>query len=292
LEFIPVMSNKIKIKPIEAALGARVTGIDLGKPIGASDLDAITRAWLDYIVLVFPGQDITQGQQLAFARHFGETGVRARKAEDRPEGTDLHEGIMLITNDKDENGEYVGSLPDGEMFFHHDMCYVPEPHKATMLYGIAIPSSGGDTKFANMYRAYDQVSDRLKDKLRGLTAVQTYNYHPTKIPDVDGDLTGIHHLSQPIFITNPDNGKTALYVNRLMTARINGIAKDESDDILEQLFTIIEKPDNVLQHKWTPGDVVMWDNRSSCHARTDFSAGERRYMRRCTVRGGPMVAAA
>jgi taurine dioxygenase len=109
---------------------------------------------------------------------------------------------------------------------------------------------------------------------------------------VDGDLTDIHHLSQPIFVTNPDSGRTALYVNRLMTARINGLAKDESDAILEQLFEIIEDPENVLQHKWTPGDIVMWDNRCSCHARTDFAPGERRYMRRCTVQGGPMVAAA
>jgi len=282
----------IKIEKLPAALGARVMGIDLGQPVGAADLAAITQAWLDHIVLIFPEQDITQDQQLAFAGYFGDTGARARKVDDRPEGSELHEGIMLVTNDKDGDGNYVGSLPDGEMFFHHDMCYVPEPHKATMLYGIAIPSAGGDTKFANMYRAYDLIPDALKDRLRGRTAIQTYNYHPTEIPDVDGDLTDIHHMSQPIFVTNPDSGRIALYVNRLMTARINGLAKDESDDILEQLFEIIEDPENVLQHKWTPGDIVMWDNRCSCHARTDFAPGERRYMRRCTVQGGPMVAAA
>jgi taurine dioxygenase len=286
------MSTKIKIEPLPTALGARVTGIDLAEPVSAPDVAAITQAWLDKIVLVFPGQDITQEQQLAFAENFGATGVRARKADERPEGIDNHEGIMLVTNDKDENGEYVGSLPDGEMYFHHDMCYVPAPHKATMLYGIAVPPSGGDTKFANMYRAYDLIPDGLKEKLRGRTALQTYNYHPTEIPDVDGDLTDIHHLSQPIFITNPENGRTALYVNRLMTARIDDMDKRESDEILEQLFDLIEAPDNVLQHKWTPGDLVMWDNRSSCHARTDFDAGHRRYMRRCTVVGGPMIAAA
>lgn len=282
----------MKIEPLSAALGARVTEFDLSQPISPADMAAITQAWLDHIVLVFPGQDITQEQQLIFAGHFGETGSRARKVEDRPEGSELHDGIMLVTNDKDGDGNYVGSLPDGEMFFHHDMCYVAEPHKATMLYGIAIPPSGGDTKFANMYRAYDLIPDHLKKQLRGHTALQTYNYHPTEIPDVDGDLTDIHHLSQPIFITNPDSGKTALYVNRLMTARIDGLGKAESDDILEQLFAIIEAPENVLQHKWTPGDIVMWDNRCSCHARTDFAPGHRRYMRRCTVVGGPMEAAA
>lgn len=281
----------MKIEPISAALGARVTEIDLGQPMSPADLAAITEAWFDHIVLIFPGQDITQEQQLDFAGLFGDTGVRARKAEDRPEGVELHEGIMLITNDKDGDGEYVGSLPDGEMYFHHDMCYVPKPHKATVLYGLDIPSAGGDTKFANMYRAYEQLPDALTEKLRGRTAVQIYNYHQTRTHDVDGDLADIHHQSQPIFVTNPDTGRTALYVNRLMTARIDGLSRDESDDILEQLFAIIEAPENVLEHKWTPGDIVMWDNRCSCHARTDFSAGERRYMRRCTVQGAPMVAA-
>ncbi|MEE2970975.1 MAG: TauD/TfdA family dioxygenase [Pseudomonadota bacterium] len=286
------MAENLTIEPNSGALGARVTGVDLGASLDKAVVEAIIRAWLDHIVLVFPGQELNQEQQLAFARHFGETGARARKAEERPEGADLHEGIMLITNDKDENGEYVGSLPDGEMFFHHDMCYVRSPHKATMLYGIAIPPDGGDTKFANMYRAYDQISEALKQELRGRTALQTYNYSPTEIPDVDGDLTDIHHLSQPVFVTNPESGRTALYVNRLMTARIDGMSKDESDPILEQLFDIIERPENVLQHKWTPGDLVMWDNRCSCHARTDFAPGHRRHLRRCTVQGGPMIAAA
>jgi taurine dioxygenase len=288
---IQVMSDILQIEPLSQALGARVAGVDLAEPLGKEARDAIIAAWLEYIVLVFPGQDIDQEQQLAFARGFGETGARARPADNRPEGAELHEGIMLVTNDKDSDGNYVGSLPDGEMFFHHDMCYMPEPHKATLLYGIAIPPSGGDTKFANMYRAHDQIPDALKQDLRGRTAIQIYNYHQTKTHDVDGDLTDIHHLSQPIFVIHPETGKTALYVNRLMTARIDGIAEDESDDILEQLFSIIERPENVLRHKWSPGDLVMWDNRCSCHARTDFPAGNRRHLRRCTVSGGPMIAA-
>ena len=173
----------------------------------------------------------------AFAAQFGKLGERARPPERRPEGSDYNASIMLISNVR-ENGVPVGSLPDGEMWFHHDMCYVRSPHKATMLYGIAIPPDGGDTKFANMYRAYDQISEALKQELRGRTALQTYNYSPTEIPDVDGDLTDIHHLSQPIFVTNPESGRTALYVNRLMPARIDGMSKDESDPILEQLFDI------------------------------------------------------
>ncbi|NQU70050.1 MAG: TauD/TfdA family dioxygenase, partial [Rhodospirillales bacterium] len=94
----------IKIEKLPAALGARVMGIDLGQPVGAADLAAITQAWLDHIVLIFPEQDITQDQQLAFAGYFGDTGARARKVDDRPEGSELHEGIMLVTNDKDGDG--------------------------------------------------------------------------------------------------------------------------------------------------------------------------------------------
>jgi taurine dioxygenase len=286
------ISETLEIEVLPAALGARVTGVDLSQPLSSANLDTITRAWMKHIVLLFPGQDITQDQQLIFARNFGTTGSRSRPAENRPEGADFNEEIMLVTNDKDEDGNYVGSLPDGEMFFHHDMCYIQEPHKATVLYGIVIPPTGGDTKFANMYRAYEQIPDALKEKLQGRTVLQVYNYHQTEIVDIDGDLTGIHNYSQPIFVTNPDTGKTALYVNRLMSARIDGLPKDESDDILEQLFTILEAPENVLEHTWSPGDLVLWDNRCSCHARTDFPPGNRRHMRRCTVLGEAMIAAA
>lgn len=286
------LKNKLVIEPTASALGARVTGISLNQKLDAKTAKTLIQAWQDHIVLIFPDQDLTQDQQLAFAANFGELGKRSRRPEQRPEGDDYHDGVMLVSNLKDKDGNYIGSLPDGEMYFHHDMCYMPEPHKGTLLYALELPSSGGHTLFTNMYRAYDRIPAELKKLLAGRTALQVYDFHMTETVDIDGDLTGIHHLSQPIFVTHPATGRTALYVNRLMTARIDGLPRDESDAIRDTLFDIAEAPENIFEHVWRVGDLAMWDNFCSCHARTDFPATERRLLRRCTILGAPMIAAA
>jgi len=286
-----VLESELTVTPLSDAVGAKVTGIDIGKPLNAQLVKEITQAWHDYIVLIFPEQELTQSQQLNFAKMFGDTGTRSRRPEQRPEGANYNDAIMLVTNVKDEKGRYVGSLPDGEMYFHHDMCYMPKPHKGTMLYAIDIPSTGGNTRFSNMYRAYDLIPEKLKNQLKDRTALQVYDYHMTQTVDIDGDMTGIHNRSQPIFVRHPETGRTALYVNRLMTARIDGIPRDESDAILEELFTISEAGSNFYEHTWTEGELAMWDNYCSCHARTDFPANERRLLRRCTLLGQEMIAA-
>ncbi|MGY9018550.1 MAG: TauD/TfdA dioxygenase family protein [Alphaproteobacteria bacterium] len=286
-----VLKSQITVTPLSEVIGARVTGVDISKPLDAETTAEITQAWLDHVVLVFPDQDLSQDQQLAFAKHFGDTGKRSRRPDQRPEGAGYDAGIMLITNVKDDKGKYVGSLPDGEMYFHHDMCYMPKPHKGTMLYAIDLPSTGGNTRFSSMYRAYDQIPADLKKQLAGRTALQVYDFHMTETVDIDGDLTGIHNLSQPIFVRHPQSGRTALYVNKLMTARIDGIPRDESDAILKELYAISEAPENYYEHIWTEGELAMWDNYCSCHARTDFPAAERRLLRRCTLLGEEMIPA-
>jgi taurine dioxygenase len=173
------------------------------------------------------------------------------------------------------------------------MSYVPEPHKATFLYAIKIPSRGGNTWFTNMYQAYDNLPAELKRRLAGRRVLHVYDYGTVGRIDPDtADLSRIKHQWQPAFIANPETGRTALYVNRLMAARIEGLPRAESDDILERLFDVVEDPSIRYEHVWRPGDLVMWDNRCSCHARTDFPREEVRMLRRCTVLGGPVVAAA
>lgn len=286
------LKSKLEISPTGSVLGARVSGVDLTQPLDTETASALNQAWLDHIVLIFSHQDLTQEQQLAFAANFGTLGTRSRTVDRRPEGADYHDGVMLVTNQKDAAGNYVGSLPDGEMYFHHDMCYMPKPHKGTLLYAIDLPSTGGHTLFTNMYRAYEKIPEALKKTLAGRTALQVYDFHMTETVDVDGDLTGIHHLSQPIFVQHPHSGRTALYVNRLMTARVDGLPRDESDAILSELWDIAEAPENVYEHVWAEGELAMWDNYCSCHARTDFPATERRLLRRCTLTGQEMIAAA
>jgi taurine dioxygenase len=128
---------------------------------------AIRDAWHEHIVLLFRDQDLSEDDQVTFAEKFGTVGTRSRPASRRPEGADYNASIMLVSNIK-KDGEYIGSLPDGEMWFHHDMCYDPAPHKGTFLYAMELPSSGGNTLFANMYAAYDRLSDETKARLKGL----------------------------------------------------------------------------------------------------------------------------
>ena len=285
-------ATTFEIAPLSPALGAEVTGLDLRKPLDDETVAALRQAWLDHIVLIFPNQPLTQDQQLAVAGYFGTVGTRATPRERRHEQNDYDGAVMLVSNVRDEAGQPIGSLPDGEMWFHHDMSYRPEPHKATLLNAVELPSTGGNTKFANMYAAYDNIPAALKRKLAGRRVLQIYDFAMTEKVDIDGGLEKYQHQWQPVFITNPDTGRTALYVSRLISAQIEGLGRVESDAVLEELFAIAEDPAIGYEHVWRPGDLAMWDNRCSIHARTDFPASERRLLRRCTVEGGPLIAAA
>lgn len=286
------LSDQINVTPFDAPLGASVTGVDLSQPLTDEFRTAITKAWHDHVILLFPGQTLTGPQQLAFAGLFGPIKERGRPKERRPEieVNDYESQVMYISNVK-ENGKPIGSLPDGEMWFHHDGCYKERPQRASFLYAIELPSRGGNTKFANMYKAYDAVPKALKILLADKTALHVYDYELRAQFDINTGLDGVAHWSQPLFIRHPDTGRTALYTNRLMTARINELPEDESKSVLAELFAIGEDPSVVYEHVWTIDDFVMWDNLCSMHARTDFPAEQRRLLRRCVVEGEPVIRA-
>ncbi len=281
-----VAPTALAVEPLDAPLGARITGIDLSRPLDDDTIAAITEAWRRHIVLLFPAQDFDADQQLAFAMNFGPIGSRSRPRERRPEadGRDYDGALMFISNIV-ENGKPLGSLPDGEMWFHHDGIHAEKPQRASFLYAIELPVAGGNTRFANMYAAYDNLPAELKKALAGRTALNVYDFKMRERFDVGRGLDGVKHFTHPVFITHPATGKKALYVDRLMTARIEGLPKGESDAILDRLFAIGEDPAVVYEHVWTVGDFVMWDNLGSMHARTDFPAGERRLLRRCVIEG-------
>jgi len=283
----------LSITPLVAPLGAEVTGIDLREALDKETADRIYAAWLDHIVLVFRDQKLSKDEQLAFARHFGSVGDRATPKDLQNEVANGYDGrIMLVTNQRDKKGNYIGSLQDGEMWFHHDMSYTPAPHKATLLHALELPSEGGNTKFANMYMAYENVPDALREILRGRRVLQAYNRSMLERVDPEQGLDDIAHQWQPIFVKHPETGRISLYVSHLISAWIEGLPRDESEAILEQLVAVAEDPGLVHEHIWHDGDLVMWDNRCSTHARTDFPPEQSRLLRRCTIEGGPMIAAA
>ena len=276
----------ITVTPLSDAIGAAITDVDLSEEADAETVAAIKQAWLDNIIIVFPGQDITDDEQEIFCRNFGELElVRTTTSIDKD-----HPSIMMITNVKDSGKPTA--LEDGEMMFHYDQCYYEQPSMGSTLYAIEIPDEGGNTLFASCIKAYDALSDDWKQRIEGLRALNYYDYarNPTMRPDdVNPDVPQWTH---PVVRVHPETGKKAIYVNRLMSILIEGLSAEESDEILNFLFDHIEKPEFVYEHVWTVGDMMMWDNRCSVHARTYFSPKKRRMMRRVTVRDAIPFAAA
>jgi len=281
----------IQVTPLSPACGAEISGVDLTRELSADTVRAIKDAWGKHLVLVFRGQTLSQEDQLRFASYFGQLGDRKKAPEalrSRAEGIEqTHEKVLLVTNIK-VDGKPIGAFGEGEFWFHIDSGYTPRPYRYTFLYALELPSTGGNTMFSNMYKAYDAVPPALKEKLKGKKALHIHEYRRVGKADLSGDISGIPHHYHPVFITHPDTGRKTLFVDRLMTARIEGVSPQESDEILDQLYDIGERREFIYEHVWQLGDFLMWDNRCTIHARTDFPKEERRLLRRCTVDGEPL----
>jgi taurine dioxygenase len=281
------LTAALEVKALSPALGAAIHGIDLRRDLNEATVAALLEAWHRHLVLVFPGQELAEEDQIRIAEHFGEIQGRSRpEATRREAGRTKHPGIMLVSNIR-ENGEPIGSLPDGEMQFHSDMCYTENPVKGTFLYAIEVPAQGGDTLFLNMYSAYDGLPDAMKARLATSRALNSYShgYSGATFRRDNVRAAEDRNFIHPVVRTHPDTGRKALYINRLMTMEIAGLPEAESTELLEALFEHIEQERFIYAHKWRPGDLVLWDNRCTLHARTDFSAGERRLLRRVVIKG-------
>jgi taurine dioxygenase len=273
-----------EVRPLTKHIGAEIHGIDLRQPVDEATRAAIYRAWLDHLVIVFPDQKLEQEDLLRVSSYFGEIGALRRPPKFFPPGFNrLLPNIMLISNIR-ENGEPIGALPDGEMMFHHDMIHAPIPHNGTFLYSVEIPTHGGNTLFASGYAAYDTMDPALRAKLEGKTALHLYNYGSTKKGDGHG-TEAFGQSKHPAFRTHEETKRKAVYVNRLMTTGIEGMPDEEAQPLLEAVFDHAEKPEFVYEHVWRVGDLLLWDNRCSSHARTDFPADQRRLMLRTTIEG-------
>jgi taurine dioxygenase len=264
-------------------IGAEIRGLDLRDTLDARMIDRIHRAWLDHSVLLFRGQTLEQENLLRVTEYFGSLGALARPAKFFPKGySRLLPNIMMISNIR-ENGETIGALPDGEMNFHHDMIHHDVPHNGTLLYSLEIPTYGGDTLFASGYAAYDTLDPAIKAKLEDRRALHFYNYGSTIRGE--GGIGAAAQAEHPVFRTHEETGRKAIYVNRLMTQLVIGLPQEESDALLNALFDHSEKPKFVYRHAWKVGDLLVWDNRCSMHARDDFPSDQRRLMLRTTVMG-------
>jgi taurine dioxygenase len=266
-------------RPLSPALGLEVLGVDLSKPIGTALASQLEAAFHRGQILLLRDQNLSEEDEVRFAECFGPL---ARTLNVHHTGK--HPATMLISNIR-KDGKPIGALPDGEMQFHTDQCYVERPAMASMLYAIEVPSVGGNTLFANAYAAYETLSDDIKRRIDDKRAINAYDYANASVKRGTKLGAGVPHYSHPVVRTHPATGRKALYVNRLMTVTIEGMPEAESDELLNFLFDHQEQRKFVYEHVWRVGDILMWDNRCTLHARTDFSSAERRLMRRVTILG-------
>jgi len=280
--------TSLTVKPLSPALGAEIVGVDLRQDVPADTFAEIVDAWHKYLVILFRGQSLSEDDQMRFAQRFGVLQKRSRPREALNEtGHSKYPDVTMLVSNIREDGKLIGSLPDGEMQFHSDQCYLEKPATGTFLYAIEVPSQGGDTLFLNMYAAYETLPADVKAKIDGRKALNAYLYDSTTraANSAKVDFSKHPHYLQPIVRTHPDTKRKALYVNRLMTFAIDGMDDVEGTALLNRLFDHAEQDRFIYAHKWSVGDLVLWDNRCTLHARTDFSDKERRLLRRYTVMG-------
>jgi taurine dioxygenase len=276
----------IDVIPTGAALGAEVRGVDL-RNLDDTGFAGVLQAWHDHSVLLVRGQTLSDRGLIAFSRRLGELDWAPIQETGRRFVEGLPE-IYIVSNVK-VNGEPIGSLGDGEAVWHTDMSYLDMPPKASMLYALEVPPTGGNTSFCTMYGVYDALPAKLKERIAGLEIKHdgTYNsggYLRQGVTPTDDPMTspGAVH---PLVCTHPVTGRRMLYLGRRRNAYLVGLELAESEALLDQLWSVVDRPEFAWEHVWRVGDLVLWDNRCTMHRRDAFDPDSRRIMHRTQVKG-------
>jgi taurine dioxygenase len=266
-------------------LGAEVRGVDLAA-VTPAQIDAIKAAWYRHDVLIFRGQRLSDGDLLAFSRHFGALDPPPNQGAGRksPPG---YPDVYVVSNLRDAQGEPIGALGDGEALWHTDMSYAAQPPDASMLYALEIPPVGGDTCFCSMKAALQKVPGTFLEQIANLDIKHDGTYDSggnvrkgLAASDDPRNSVGTPH---PIVTAHPVSGDRALYLGRRRNAYVMGLAVDESERLLDALWSTVETV--VYRHQWAVGDLVLWDNRTTMHRRDAFDPAARRVMHRTQIKG-------
>jgi taurine dioxygenase len=267
------------IRVLSPALGAEILGIDLRQPLDEAAFAQVLAAWHEHLVILFRNQTLSEDDEVHFAERFGPPAVIHTRQFVRG-----HPAVMLISNIR-EDGKPIDALPDGEMHFHTDQCHQSDRPWPRCFTPSRYRASAATPCSQTGYRAYETLPPDVKRRIEGRRALNVYDYDSAATKRGSQIRPGVPSYAHPVVRTHPATGHKALYVNRLMTVQIEGISPYESDELLQFLFDHQERREFVYEHVWRPGDLLMWDNRCTLHARTDFPANERRLMRRVTILG-------
>jgi len=279
-------SSAFDVIPTGAALAAEMRGVDL-RYLDDRMFGRLVDTWHQHSVLLVRGQSLSDQELIAFSRRFGDLDWAPIQENGRRFVEGLPE-IYIVSNVK-VDGEAIGSLGDGEAVWHTDMSYLDVPPKASMLYSLEVPPQGGNTSFCSMYAIYDALPGRLKERISSLKIKHdgTYNsggYVRQGVTATEDPLTspGAVH---PLVCTHPDTNRRMLYLGRRRNAYLVGLELADSEALLDELWSFVDRPEFAWEHVWRVGDLVMWDNRCTMHRRDAFDPKSRRIMHRTQVKG-------
>ncbi|MDQ3107906.1 MAG: TauD/TfdA family dioxygenase [Actinomycetota bacterium] len=274
-------TDALTVDPVSGNIGAEIGGVDLSEPLDDATVAAIRRAFLDHHVVFFRDQDLSPDTLRQFGRQFGELDTHPFV-----EGMDSHPEVIEVVTEPDDRFNFGGG-------WHTDVTFLEEPDLGSILQAVDVPPVGGDTLFANQHLAYETLSDTMRTVIDPLVAIHSagpqyaeggYSTKSRSMRTKNADRAG-ETVRHPLVRTHPETGRRGLYVNRAFTTGIEGMRREESQPLLEQLFTHAVREAFTCRFRWRPGSVAMWDNRSVQHYALYDYRGHRRHMRRITIRG-------
>ncbi|HEY7298992.1 MAG TPA: TauD/TfdA family dioxygenase [Xanthobacteraceae bacterium] len=277
----------LTVTPLTAAVGAQVTNVDL-RSVSDDDFPQIEAAWHRYSVLLFRDQCLSDDNLLIFSRRFGELDPPPNQERGRqsPPG---YPDIYVVSNVLDEKGDPIGALGAGEAVWHTDMSYLDLPPDASMLYSLEIPPSGGNTYFCGMQAVWRTLPPELKDAVAGRRIKHDGTFNSGGYIRQGVSATNDPHQApgawHPAVCVHPVTGVSALYLGRRRNSYVEGLSPEESDALLDRLWSFAARPEFVYAHRWRVGDLVVWDNRSTMHRRDPFDSNARRVMHRTQIKG-------
>jgi taurine dioxygenase len=284
-----------QIVPVKAALGAEIRGVDLTQ-LDEQAFKIIHEAWLNHVLLVFRGQSLVAEDLVRLVRRFGtpvsSSNLHQRNLDERA-GNQLYNlpPEVTVVSNLQERGRSIGILGDGEVVWHSDFSFKEKPTAARMLVAIEIPplERGGNTFFLNAYAAFDALPEEMKRRVSGMTIKQG-NIVDTAMKLRPGasladDIRKTPGPSHPIISTHPETGCNTLFLGRRHSAYVNGCALEESEALLDDLWTHATQRRFCYEHRWFAGDVVVWDNRATLHRRDAFDPKSRRVLYAAQVEG-------
>ena len=280
-------ATHVEVRPVSAAIGAEILHADL-TDLSDDAFAIIEAAWQRHSALVFRDQRLDDADLIRFSRRLGELDPPPMNENGKTFVAD-HPEIYVVSNVVGPDGVPIGSLGAGEAVWHTDMSYLAEPPDASMLYALEVPPEGGNTWVISMEAALRDMPASLLERIRGLRLKHdgTFNsggYLRKGLVATDDPVTS-PGTAHPIVCAHPVTGRPTLYLGRRRNAYIVGLPLDESEALLDALWSYATQARNAYEHRWRVGDLLLWDNRSTMHRRDPFSADSRRVMHRTQIKG-------